>query len=66
MKNFNDYITDDTLSGDVATYPKPFIQQKKKKKVYDGRTKEGRKFIERMLANRAKRQAKKLAEKDDS
>ena len=32
---------------------------KRKKKVYDGRTKEGKKFIERMLARRAAREATK-------
>jgi len=31
---------------------------KRKKRVYDGRTKEGKKFIERMLARRAAREAK--------
>lgn len=32
---------------------------KRKKKVYDGRTKEGKKFVERMLANRERREAAK-------
>lgn len=35
---------------------------KRKKKVYDGRTKEGKKFIERMLARRAKREANKKSD----
>ena len=35
---------------------------KKKKKLYDGRTKEARKFMERMLSLRAKRRSK-LAKK---
>ena len=32
---------------------------KRKKKVYDGRTKEGKKFVERMLARRQAREAAK-------
>ena len=32
---------------------------KRKKKVYDGRTKEGKKFVERMLANRERHEAAK-------
>ena len=35
---------------------------KRKKKVYDGRTKEGKKFIERMLARRAAREANKKSD----
>ena len=32
---------------------------RRKKKVYDGRTKEGKKFVERILARRAAREASK-------
>lgn len=33
--------------------------KKKKKKIYDGRTKEGKRFVERILARRAARESKK-------
>ena len=32
---------------------------KKKKRIYDGRTREGKKFVERILARRAARQEQK-------
>ena len=35
--------------------PADAIHDKKKKKAYDGRTKEGRKFFERLLARREAR-----------
>jgi len=41
----------------VETNPQPLGD--KKKKQYDGRTKEGRKFVERMNAKKAAREAKK-------
>jgi hypothetical protein len=34
------------------------LRRQKKKKIYDGRTKEGKKFVERILARRAAKQAK--------
>ena len=34
-------------------------KERVKKSVYDGRTREGKKFVERMLARRAKREAAK-------
>ena len=36
---------------------------KKKKKTYDGRTKEGKTFVNRMAERRAKREASRLAQK---
>ena len=37
-------------------------KKKKKEKMYDGRTKEGRKFVERILARRKAAEAKKVKE----
>jgi len=44
----------------VAVTPQPLGD--KKKKQYDGRTKEGRKFVERINAKKAAREAKKNAQ----
>ena len=51
----------------VAIMPQPLGDKDKKKKQYDGRTKEGRKFVERMSAKKAAREAKKnvVAEESD-
>ena len=51
----------------VAITPQPLGDKDKKKKQYDGRTKEGRKFVERMSAKKAAREAKKnvVAEESD-
>jgi|TARA_R110000787_G_scaffold5225_5_gene19190 hypothetical protein len=51
----------------VAITPQPLGDKDKKKKLYDGRTKEGRKFVERMSAKKAAREAKKnvVAEESD-
>tara|TARA_R110002074_G_scaffold102183_2_gene220761 strand:+ start:1129 stop:1512 length:384 start_codon:yes stop_codon:yes gene_type:complete len=51
----------------VAIMPQPLGDKDKKKKQYDGRTKEGRKFVERMTAKKAAREAKKnvVAEESD-
>ena len=35
------------------------LRRQKKKKIYDGRTKEGKKFVERILARRAAREQNK-------
>jgi hypothetical protein len=50
-------LKDDTTTGNVAGLAEPFKSPKKvlKRKDYDGRTKEGKKFIERMLAKRKAR-----------
>ena len=37
-------------------------KKKKKKDIYDGRTKAGRKFVERILARRKAAEAKKVSE----
>ena len=59
MKKFNDMWEDaaaNSVSGGGVALPADAVNKKKKKKaVYDGRTKEGRKFVERMLANRKAR-----------
>ena len=65
MNNFEEWLKaaeEQTSVGSVAGYPKPLgDKKKKKKKIYDGRTREGRKFIERILA---KRQARETAKQE--
>ena len=61
MTNFEEWLkaANEQMGVDaVATNPQP-LGDKKKKKQYDGRTKEGRKFVERMNARKAAREAKK-------
>ena len=68
-KSFNEYLKQwedaaaNSVSGGGVSLPSDAIGKKallrRKKKVYDGRTKEGKKFIERMLARRAQREATK-------
>ena len=41
-----------------------YIYGRNKKSMYDGRTKEGRKFVERILARRAAREKVRLSKKD--
>ena len=63
MKSFKDvWITaaEDATTGSVDMTPAPLLKKKKKKNMYDGRTREGRKFVERMLAKRQARESKKL------
>jgi hypothetical protein len=66
MKNFKDVWEDaaaNSVSGGGVDMPADVQHSKKKRKkaVYDGRTKEGRKFVERMLARKkAKDEAKHL------
>ena len=63
MTNFEQWLNaaeEQTNVGSVAITPQP-LGDKKKKKMYDGRTKEGRKFVERMNARKAAREAKKEA-----
>ena len=66
MKNFKDVWEDaaaNSVSGGGVDMPADVQHSKKKRKkaVYDGRTKEGRKFVERMLARKkAKEEAKQL------
>lgn len=66
MNNFEEWLKaaeEQTNVGSVAGYPKP-LGDKKKKKIYDGRTREGRKFVERMLAKKQAREAAKQEVKD--
>tara|TARA_B100001094_G_scaffold150091_1_gene145252 strand:- start:2259 stop:2489 length:231 start_codon:yes stop_codon:yes gene_type:complete len=67
-KSFNEYIKQweqaaNSVGGGGVSLPADAMGSKallkRKKKVYDGRTKEGKKFIERMLAKRAQREANK-------
>tara|TARA_B100001063_G_scaffold7201_1_gene5455 strand:+ start:5384 stop:5617 length:234 start_codon:yes stop_codon:yes gene_type:complete len=68
-KSFNEYIkqwedaaANSVSSGGVDMAPNAMGSKallKRKKRVYDGRTKEGRKFVERMLARREKRESAK-------
>ena len=58
MKKFNDMWEDaaaNSVSGGGVALPADAVNKKRKKPMYDGRTKEGRKFVERMLANRKAR-----------
>ena len=60
MNNFEKWLkaaNEQMGTAAVAITPQPLGD--KKKKNYDGRTKEGRKFVERMLAKKAAREAKK-------
>ena len=72
MKKFKD-MWEDAAANSVAkggvSMPADAVHDKKKKKkpVYDGRTKEGRKFVERMLAKRkARAEAKAKAEVNEA
>lgn len=62
MKSFKDMwhtAIEDTTTLNVDLTP-TLLKKKKKKNMYDGRTREGRKFVERMLAKRQARESKKL------
>ncbi len=63
MKNFKDVWEDaaaNSVAGGGVSLPADAVHSKKKRKkaVYDGRTKEGRKFVERMLARRKAKEEK--------
>ena len=68
-KSFNEYIKqwEDAAANSVAggggdMAPNAMGKKallKRKKKIYDGRTKEGKKFVERILARRQAREASK-------
>ncbi len=65
MTNFEEWLkaANEQMGVDaVATNPQPLDDKDKKKKIYDGRTREGRKFVERMNAKKAAREAKKNAQ----
>lgn len=69
MKSFKDVWEDaaaNSVAGGGVSLPADAVHDKKKKKKverrYDGRTKEGRKFVERILAKRNARMEKKKLE----
>ena len=69
MKNFKDMWEDaaaNSVAGGGVSLPADAVYDKKKKKKverrYDGRTKEGRKFVERILAKRQARIEKRKME----
>lgn len=65
LKQWEDAAANSVAGGGVDLAPNAMGKKallKRKKKVYDGRTKEGKKFIERMLARRAKREANKKSD----
>ena len=79
MKNFyndetlgiknEDAPTNSVAAGGVALPPDAVTKKKKKKNMYDGRTREARSFLKRMEALRAKREsklAKKVQENTDN
>ncbi len=62
MKQWEDAAANSVAGGGVDMAPNAMGKKallKRKKKVYDGRTREGKKFVERMLARRAAREASK-------
>tara|TARA_B100001093_G_C26846597_1_gene1023097 strand:- start:1095 stop:1295 length:201 start_codon:yes stop_codon:yes gene_type:complete len=62
MTNFEQWLKaaqEQMTTSAIADNPKPLDDKDKKKKLYDGRTKEGRKFVERMNARRAAREEAK-------
>ena len=62
MKNFKD-MWEDAAANSVASggvsMPADAVKKKKKKDIYDGRTRAGRKFVERILARRLAAQEKR-------
>ena len=70
MKTFKD-MWEDAAANSVASggvsMPADAVKKKKKKKkdLYDGRTKAGRKFIERIVARRKAAEAKREAKNEN-
>ena len=63
MKNFKDMWEDaaaNSVGGGGVSMPADAVRKKKKKDIYDGRTKAGRKFVERILARRKAAESKKI------
>tara|TARA_Y100000389_G_C17202990_1_gene384627 strand:+ start:84 stop:290 length:207 start_codon:yes stop_codon:yes gene_type:complete len=62
MKDFKD-MWEDAAANSVASggvsMPADAVKKKKKKDIYDGRTRAGRKFVERILARRLAAQEKR-------
>ena len=64
MKTFRDVWEDaaaNSVGGGGVSMPSDAVHDKKKKKkdIYDGRTKAGRRFVERILARRKAAESKK-------
>tara|TARA_B100000902_G_C27314793_1_gene920558 strand:+ start:1778 stop:2020 length:243 start_codon:yes stop_codon:yes gene_type:complete len=64
MKKFKDVWEDaaaNSVAGGGVSLPADAVHNKKKKIAtrYDGRTKEGKKFVERMIANKKARMEKR-------
>jgi len=62
MKKFKDMWEDaaaNSVSSGGVSMPADAVKKKKKKDIYDGRTRAGRKFVERILARRKAAEAKK-------
>ena len=62
MKSFNDMWEDaaaNSVSSGGVSLPADAAKKKKKKDLYDGRTKLGRKFVERIMARRKAAEASK-------
>ena len=73
LKHWEDAAANSVAHGGVAMpadmMPKDKHKKHKdrvKKSMYDGRTKEGKKFVERILARRAAKEAKKEGFKSDA
>ena len=62
LKQWEDAAANSISGGGVDMAPNAMGKKallKRKKRVYDGRTREGKKFVERMLARRQAREAAK-------
>ena len=62
MNTFDKWLkaaNETTTTGAVADNPQPLKKKKKNENKYDGRTREAKKFVERMLAKRAAREEAK-------
>ena len=62
LKQWEDAAANSVAGGGVDMAPDAMGKKallKRKKRVYDGRTREGKKFVERMLARRQAREAAK-------
>jgi len=62
MNTFDKWLkaaTETTTTAAVADNPQPLKKKKKNENKYDGRTREAKKFVERMLAKKAAREEAK-------
>ena len=53
-----------SVGGGGVSMPADAVKKKKKKDIYDGRTRAGRKFIERILSRRKAAESKKQVKED--